>query len=404
MHLSLVGDVCLEKKAIAFDFKEVLHPHQGFAIGNLETPLAPEGASPRPKAGPNIKGQLERLKNLHQHYPNWVFTLANNHAMDYGTEGIVYTQQHCQNLSFRCLGAGNTLSDAKSPLFLEQNGIRVGILARCETQFGAASASSAGVATLDSHFYQEVQKLKGECDILVLSIHGGSEICAWPSPQWQNRFRSLIDAGADVVHGHHAHVPQGYESYNHGFIYYGLGNFIANPKLWSRHANGTWSIVPTLSIENNQLTHSVKTVVLEGQEDKVCVRVSTPEEAQKHQRYLDQCNAPLENLEFLESVWQEASVQMYKSFYGDYLEFSKSERQTKFRLVPFARKHLGRLKRQLTNSPSQRQLLLWYHLFACETHRDVIATALGVLSGELEDKRSEQSQAMVKEMMPRLVV
>ncbi|MFO8037862.1 MAG: hypothetical protein R6U67_00275, partial [Sodalinema sp.] len=62
------------------------------------------------------------------------------------------------------------------------------------------------------------------------------------------------------------------------------------------------------------------------------------------------------------------------------------------------------LKRKLTNSPSQKQLLLWYHLFACETHRDVIATALGVLGGELEDKRTEQSRAIVQEMMPRMVV
>jgi hypothetical protein len=48
--------------------------------------------------------------------------------------------------------------------------------------------------------------------------------------------------------------------------------------------------------------------------------------------------------------------------------------------------------------------LLWYHLFACETHHDVIATALGVLSGELDDQRNAQSQGIVEDMMPRLVV
>ncbi|NMG60259.1 CapA family protein [Geitlerinema sp. P-1104] len=404
IRLSLVGDVCLGKQNFQFNAQEIFHPQVNFALGNLETPLPAAGMAKRPKAGPNIKGYGDQLQQLQRQYPNWILTVANNHAMDYGWEGLQHTREQCEAVPFRCLGGGQADQQAKAPIMIDQDGIRIGILARCETQFGVASEFRPGVAALDSYLHQDIQTLKQDCDIVLLSIHAGAEICPWPSPQWQNYLKSLIDAGADIIHGHHSHVPQGYELYKQGIIFYGVGNFIANPKLWSRHRHGTWSLVPTLTIENNQLTHAIKTVVLESHGDEIIIRSSTPQEAQIHQHYLDQCNAPLQEPDLLDSVWQEASVQMYKSFYGDYLELSRSERKTKFRPVPFARKHLGRLKRKLTNSPSQKQLLLWYHLFACETHRDVIATALGVLGGELEDKRTEQSRAIVQEMMPRMVV
>jgi poly-gamma-glutamate synthesis protein (capsule biosynthesis protein) len=403
-YLSLVGDVCLDSPKSKLKLDPIFPSATNLVLGNLETPLPKDGTAKRTKAGPNIKGDINRLPVLQQHFPHWLFTVANNHAMDYGWEGLQHTQHQCDRVAFRCLGAGPNRDAAQAPIILEQDGLRLGLLARCETQFGVATPTSPGVAALDANIYKDIETLKKDCDLVILSIHGGAEICPWPSPKWQTYLRSFIDAGADIVHGHHTHVPQGYETYKHGFICYGLGNFLANPRLWSRHRHGTWSVVPTLKLENNQISYDIQTTVLEAVGPDIRLRPSQPEEFQRHQQYLDQCNAPLQNPALLESIWQEAAVKLYKSFYGDYLEFARPERKVKVKPIPLARKYLGRIKRQITNSPSQRQLLLWYHLFACETHHDVIATALGVLSGELDDQRNPQSQRIVAEMMPRLVV
>jgi poly-gamma-glutamate synthesis protein (capsule biosynthesis protein) len=113
-------------------------------------------------------------------------------------------------------------------------GLRIGVLGRCETQFGIA-LQRPGAAALDPTLYESIRKLKSEVDVVVLSVHGAAEMVPWPSPQWQDLLRSFVDCGADIVHGHHSHIPQGYEVYQGKIIFYGLGNFLVNPADWLTH-------------------------------------------------------------------------------------------------------------------------------------------------------------------------
>ncbi|MDB9312396.1 CapA family protein [Spirulina sp. CS-785/01] len=393
MNLSLMGDICLiQQDTVLNDI------YASVAIGNLETIVAEEGNIKRKKAGPNMSGCADKLSLLKSHFPSLFLTLANNHSMDYGEDNLLNTIQQCEQLSFHCIGAGANLNTAKAPIFFENDGIKFGILARCETQFGIASQQKGGVAALDAYLYQEIEKLKKECDIVIVSIHASAEMCSWPSPKWQDFLRSLIDNGANIIHGHHSHIPQGYEKYNDGWIFYGLGNFLVKPSIWKKYPNALWSIVPNITVENNTLSCDIKTIVIEEKNNTVLVRFSDPEEHKKHLDYLEKCNHPLQDRLLLEGLWQEASVRMYNHWYASYLDFGRSKRKAK--LLNIIRHYLGTIKRQITNSPSQHKLLLWYHLFACESHRDVIATALGVLSGELEDLRTEKSRCLVEQMMP----
>ena len=277
------------------------------------------------------------------------------------------------------------------------------MVSRCETQFGIASKTRAGVAALDSSIYKQIRLLKKESDFLIVSIHAAAEMIPWPSPRRQVNWRSLIDAGVDVIHGHHAHVPQGWEEYNGGFIFYGLGNFCVDPKKWSWHPQGLWSLVPELEIIENEIKIAIKTKVIEDLGKYIRVREADATEYAKHVAYLDKCNHPLYNSALLEGLWQEASVRMYADYYAEWLGFQSSSFVS--RSIRFTRENLGVLKRRLINSgadvhcPSRKQMLLWYHLFACDSHNDAISTALGVLAGEFEDRRSEVTAMLVNELI-----
>lgn len=273
------------------------------------------------------------------------------------------------------------------------------VLARCETQFGVAQIHKAGVAKFDATIFGQIRQLKSEVDLVIVSVHAAAEMLPWPSPTRQDTWRALIDAGADLVHGHHAHVPQGWEQYNGGWIFYGLGNFCVDPVKWSWHPNGLWSLTPELSYASEKILVDFKTSVIEDQGDKIHVRESTANELSQHSSYLDVCNKPLFDRVLLEGLWQEAAIRMYEHHYSDWLGF-KSSKKTIYKSI---RSVAGKMKRFISKDSSlnleRQRYLLHYHLFACESHNEAIQTALGVLGGELDDLRTLETRTLVDKWM-----
>jgi hypothetical protein len=334
--------------------------------------------------------------------------LANNHLMDFGSCGLVETinalEQQGKYQMWRFVGAGFTKNQAIRPLIIENDGVQIGVLSRCETQFGIASTTKPGVAAFDSTIYQQISDLKKQVDFVIVSIHAAAEMVPWPSPQRQETWRSLIDAGADVVHGHHAHVPQGWEEYKGGFIFYGLGNFCVDPQKWSWHPQGLWSLTPEIELTENGIKIKISTTVVDEFGDAIRIREASDAEHSKHIAYLDQCNRPLSDPILLEGLMQEASIRMYNDHFSKWLGFDSPSLLKIF--SRHLRSKLGAIKRRLQGDGSQSaqsatkgQLLLRYHLFACESHNEAIGTALGVLGGELEDRRSEETAILANELM-----
>jgi len=331
--------------------------------------------------------------------------------MDYGESALFHTIDVCRDLGIPTVGAGEYLEKACSPLIIEVNELKVGIIGRCETQFGVASSVRPGVSALDSTVYSAITHLKKRVDIVILSIHGASEMCPWPSPKWQDLLRSYIDVGCNIVHGHHAHVPQGYEDYNGGVIFYGLGNFLVSYKEWQAHPNTLWSVIAELDIDSStDFKQTIKTSVIDQAEESVLIRQSTSYEFQNHLDYLAIANKPLQNRTLLTGLWQESAIRMYYLWYSGWLGFAQPS--NRFTNSVSVRLFLGKLKNSLgykfarikpitkNVSPSRQQLLTWYHLFACESHCEAIVTALGVLGGELDDLRTTETKAIVDKMMP----
>lgn len=374
-EMTLIGDVVTPSDGVVLNFN-----FSGRVLGNLETPVCSEKKTRRPKAGPHLVSYA--IPSIFQ---GGIVSLANNHAMDYGEEGLQDTMLACQSLNIATVGAGQTLEVARRPLIFKIGDVRIGVLARCEAQFGAATLWRPGVAVLDTKIYADIGHLKRDVDIVIISIHGAAEMSPWPSPQWQSLLRSFIDAGATVVHGHHAHVPQGYEEYHNGLIFYGLGNFIVNPKDWGNIPNALWSVMSNIVFSQKGIEeHHVKAVTIKNGE-KVEIDEGTEDESIDHKRYLEKACLCLSNERLLLGLWQEVSMKLYCKWYAHWLGF-----KTKTIMYRFIRRAID---------PRYDNLRL-YHLFACDSHRDAIATALGLLSGESDDLRTGETEALVNEMAP----
>ncbi len=177
------------------------------AVVNLECAL--EGDTPIWKDGPNLIGTPEsadalRAAGFH------AATLGNNHAYDYGEPGLRSTLELCRSAGLATVGAGMDLEDAARPLIVRRADVRVGLLSFADQEEGDAEWNRPGVApVMDIHILDRVRRLRDESDVTVVVVHGGREYIPVPSEYWYDRVLAIAEAGADLVVGHHPHVPQG---------------------------------------------------------------------------------------------------------------------------------------------------------------------------------------------------
>lgn len=157
-----------------------------------------------------------------------ILSLANNHAMDYGSEGLRDTRRHLRGAAIECLGAGMTRDEAARPLILARNGVRLGFIAACHESTrpaAVATAGAPGVAPLsEDALLAAVEDLAGTLDQVILLLHWGLEYAHYPTPEQVAFARRAIDRGAGAVLGHHSHALQGIETYKDGVIAYSLAN------------------------------------------------------------------------------------------------------------------------------------------------------------------------------------
>ena len=160
-----------------------------------------------------------------------VVSLANNHMNDYGPAAIRETLDYLDLLGIARAGAGFDEASARAPAVLEVRGSRVAFLAYAEGIWRVLPAASErpGVALADpSRLASDIASLRKTArpDYVVVSVHWGEEHERHPRQTQRDFGRAAIDAGADLVLGHHPHVLQSLERYGEGLIVYSLGNFV----------------------------------------------------------------------------------------------------------------------------------------------------------------------------------
>lgn len=196
-----------------------------FRIFNLETPLC-DKLSPVLKSGANFAAPTACAEGYTAANTN-LLTLANNHILDQGVQGLESTWNILKRYGIDTVGAGVNVDDAAKPYLFHCYGKRIGVYACAEHEFSIAGEDSAGANPFDAlESPDHISALKAACDFVIVLYHGGKEYYRYPSPDLQKICRKLIDKGADVVLCQHSHCIGCEEHYQSGVIVYGQGNFI----------------------------------------------------------------------------------------------------------------------------------------------------------------------------------
>jgi len=252
--LILVGDIMLDrgveymvkkegKGDFRFPFLKIADELKGanLLFGNLEGVISDKGI----KVGSiySFRVNPEAIEGLSFAGFN-VLSLANNHAFDYTREALEDCLTKLNNTGIDYVGAGFTENEAYSPLIKKIKGTKIAFLAY--TNLGPetwkADEKNSGIAWVSEKDFEKIKKdienAKSQVDILIVSLHSGEEYSNEPT-LFQIEFSKMaIDAGADLIVGHHPHLIQRNEKYpekkseisngasKNGWIFYSLGNFI----------------------------------------------------------------------------------------------------------------------------------------------------------------------------------
>lgn len=227
-----------------------------YSIVNFECPVTTGVEKEIIKCGPNLQCSEKGMEAI-----KWVgfncITLANNHFLDYGKEGVENTLLVCKKYGIDSVGGGLNLQEASNILYKEVKGIKFAIINCCEHEFSIATHSSPGSNPLNPiQQYYDIKVAKERSDYVIIIVHGGHEHQQHPSPRMKEVYRFFIDAGADVVVNHHQHCYSGYEVYQGKPIFYGLGNFCFDNE---NKRNNIWNegYMVVLTFEKKEISYKI---------------------------------------------------------------------------------------------------------------------------------------------------
>jgi poly-gamma-glutamate synthesis protein (capsule biosynthesis protein) len=283
---------------------------------NLESPITDLGA---PLAGryASFRSYPEMADALKKAGIDFV-SLANNHSQDYGWEALVDTMERLKKRGIGFSGAGRNLAEARKPALVTKGGLQIGLLsytANVNTPFGfKAGVEREGLAPVRiSPFFlpdhtneedieamrQDIETWKKRVDFLAVSFHWGISEGGTHTVSLHQKVMAhhAVDAGADLILGHHAHALQPVEIYRGKPICYGLGNFVfaleeGFPRetmlfqcRFTRHKVHELSFLPVHTSRENR-PEVVSPESAEGQKvvsilEKICPRFGTKPVVQK---------------------------------------------------------------------------------------------------------------------------
>jgi poly-gamma-glutamate synthesis protein (capsule biosynthesis protein) len=210
----------------AFDSTRAAIGAADFSVANLEAPFGTGGRPFRKtytfRVPPRFAPALLRAGFD-------AVNLANNHILDYGPEPFAHTLRLLDSLGIAAFGAGAARASAESGVVLERSGWKAAFLGFSLTypeEFWASPRRPGTAFAVRERIAARIDSLRGKADLVAVSFHWGKELHSAPEPYQREFAHAAIDAGADLVIGHHPHVLQGFEVYQGKPIAYSLGNFV----------------------------------------------------------------------------------------------------------------------------------------------------------------------------------
>jgi hypothetical protein len=160
-----------------------------------------------------------------------IVNLANNHTFDAEERGFLDTLRALSSAGIAHVGGGHDLADARKPFIVERNGIKLGFLGYAQFNNMGESAFAAdgrpGIVPMDPFLIKEdIRRLRPQVDYVLVAIHWATNRKYDISPDNRKFAHDLIDAGADVILGHHPPHPKGIEVYRGKVILYAPSNVL----------------------------------------------------------------------------------------------------------------------------------------------------------------------------------
>lgn len=178
-----------------------------------------------------------------------IWNICNNHIMDAGEYGIKSTLEEAKKLGVQTIGAGMNIEEARKPVIINEAGgiglFGVGYQRACRK----ADTDKPGCyswSDLDA-IQKTIDDIKSTCRWCVVVAHAGEEFTPLPSPYTRERYRRYLEMGADIVIGHHPHVPMNYETVGDKIIFYSLGNFIFDTDYQRSQFNTEYGLIVKLN-------------------------------------------------------------------------------------------------------------------------------------------------------------
>lgn len=264
--VGLVGDVFVDRDqpCSAFSTVKACFDDLGVVIGNCEGAYT-DFDDVAPTAHWRVVGETG-LAEAFAAAGFDVLTCANNHTMDAGHRGLLQTLETLRGLGIATVGAGRNLAEARRHVAVEHDGVRIAVTAHSSVYHPGYGAHGdvPGIATvrIHSHYYipdwdahgriepgvrphvrtfaypediaalrQDIAAARAAADIVVSTFHWGESSRRGLLTDYEREVaHAAIDAGADLVVGHHHHFLRGIEFHKGRPIFYGLGHFVFDLK------------------------------------------------------------------------------------------------------------------------------------------------------------------------------
>lgn len=293
--VQLIGEQLLARLSLA-----------DYRMFNLEVPLTDE-EHPILKCGPNFSSPVAAISGIVNMRAD-ILNLANNHILDQDELGVINTLKALSDHKIKCFGAGRNLAEADCPIFLEKDGIKIGVYGCAEHEFSISDCFSAGANPYDPLVtFDRMKEIKNHCDYLILLYHGGIEEYRYPSPQLQKACRKMIDCGVDLLLCQHSHCIGCEEKYHDGTIVYGQGNF-----LFDRKKNDYWNTGLLIDVEFSKDEMKIEYIPLVR--DESFTRIAAQKEADHILLNFYERSKKINSPEFVKQKFDELSQEKINSY------------------------------------------------------------------------------------------
>jgi poly-gamma-glutamate synthesis protein (capsule biosynthesis protein) len=217
----------LASNDMAMPFRKIapLLAASDIAFVNLESPFSDRG--PYLEGGLIFHSDPRMISGLQLAHVA-IASTANNHSRDCGPAGLEFTVRWLWEHGIAAVGSGLSEEEVHRGVVLIRHGVRFGFLGYTFDQSnGNWKDVDPRVAVANADVMRrDVEAMKQRADVVIVSMHHGVEYMPKPSQAQVEFAHAAIDAGAQLVVGHHPHVIEPIEEYHGGEIIYSLGNFV----------------------------------------------------------------------------------------------------------------------------------------------------------------------------------